>query len=217
MAGKRHYRRYLPTLLGILVVLSIGALVTWMIVEFMHSSAGPAKKSVQQITLLTPPPPPPPPPKVEPPPPPPEVEPEVEVPEPEKLDDLPDLNDEAPPGDQLGLDAEGGAGDGFGLIGRKGGRGLLSGGAFSGFSRKLQDDINAALREVDKVRSSRYSVVAALWINAGGGIERVELQRGTGKGELDKAIVNTLLALRIEQRPPVEMPQPIRIRITSRL
>ncbi len=217
MSKKRHIRRHLPVLISTLVVLSFGGLVIWLISGFLDNNA-PQKKTVQQITLLTPPPPPPPP-ELEPPPPEPEMEEQVEVPEPETLEDLPDsASDEPPAGDLLGLDAEGGSGgDAFGLIGRKGGRGLLNGGAFGGFAKQLQEDVYSALSDVEAIRKQSYSVVARLWIDESGMITRAELQRGSGSAELDQVIEDTLLTARLAAAPPLEMPQPVRIRITSRL
>jgi len=53
------------------------------------------------------------------------VQEKIEEPEPEPEEPLPDVPDEKPAGD-TGLDAEGTAGsDAFGLVGRKGGKGLL--------------------------------------------------------------------------------------------
>jgi TonB family protein len=215
MTKKWHYRRYLPALVGALVVISIGALVSWMIVSFMGADTGQSRQVVQEITLLAPPPPPPPP-KLEEPPPEPEVEEPVEVPEPETLDDLPDPSDEAPPGDALGLDAEGGAGDGFGLVGRKGGRGLLSGGP-AWYAKQLQDDVHESLYQYREIRSQAYAIVVKLWIDSGGGITRAELQQGSGKPELDTAITDALLATTLGKPPPDGMPQPVRVRIISRL
>jgi len=97
-----------------------------------------AKSRVAAVSLLKPPPPmrekPPPPLKEKPP------EPEVkketieairEAPRPEEARN--EKADDKPAGDQLGLDAQGGAGsDSFGLVGRKGGRDLLSLGKGSG-------------------------------------------------------------------------------------
>jgi len=162
MSRKWHYRRYLPAIIGAVIVLSVAGLVSWMIVSFMDSGGAPPKKTVQEITLLAPPPPPPPPPKIEEPPPEPEIEEEVEVPEPETLEELPDPGDQPPPGDALGVDADGGAGsDGFGLVGRKGGRSLLSGG-HAWYAKQLQEDVHESLYQYREIRSQAYSIVVNL-------------------------------------------------------
>lgn len=216
MTGKGHYRRYLPGIVGALVVLSIGALVTWMIVEFSGTDAGRPKKTVQQITLLAPPPPPPPPPKIEEPPES-EIEENLEVPEPKAVEDLPDVGDEPPPGDALGLDAEGGAGgDGFGLVGRKGGRSLLSGG-HAWYAKALQEGVHESLYQYKEIRSQAYSIVVNLWVDSDGNITGADLQKGSGRPSLDEAITEALMKTHLAKAPPQGMPQPVRVRITSRL
>ncbi len=141
------------------------------------------------------------------------------MPEPEAMEDLPELaDDEPPPGNQLGLDAEGGAGsDWFGLIGRKGGRSLLNGGAFGWYSGQLQKDIHEALFQLRDIRRKRYSLVVTLWIGADGHITDARIRKGTGDAQLDETIAATLRATRLATAPPREMPQPVRVRITSRL
>jgi protein TonB len=219
MSRKSHFRRYLPVLLATAVVISIGAGVTWLIKGFMEATGGPAKKTVQHVTLLAPPPPPPPPPKVEEPLPEPEVDEEVDIPEPETMEDLPEApGDEPPPSDALGLDAEGGAGsDAFGLVGRKGGRSLLSGAGHQWYARDLTDGVHESLYQYRKIRSQAYTVVVNLWIASDGRITRAELEQGSGRDELDAAITDALLATRLAKAPPDSMPQPVRVRINSRL
>jgi len=145
---------------------------------------------------------------------------EVETPdEPEPApEDIADS--EAPPADDLGLDAEGVAGsDGFGLQARKGGRGLIGGGGsrFGWYAGILKNDIHAALSKVDEVRKDRYSVVLRIWVAADGRVDRSEIVRGTGNDELDATLEAALQReLRLSEAPPQDMPQPIKIRITSR-
>lgn len=212
-------KRHLPALVGTLVVLGFGGLVTWMIVEFMNAEPSAAKKTVQQITLLAPPPPPPPPPKMEEPPPEPEIEEEVEIPEPEAMEDLPDVGDEPPPGDALGLDADGSAGaDGFGLVGRKGGRGLLSGDPHMLYASRLQRLIEDAFLELKGARKHAYTIVAKVWVGDDGNVYRAELSRSTGKEEIDDLLVDAIMGMpSLNEMPPPDMPNPIRLRISSRI
>lgn len=218
MSGRKwHYRRYLPGLIGAVVVLSIGGSVAWLIADFLASEPGAPKKQVQEITLLAPPPPPPPPPRMDEPPPEPEIEEEVEVPEPETLDELPDAGDEPPPGDALGLDAEGGAGsDGFGLVGRKGGRSLLSGG-HAWYAKDLGEGVHENLYQYKELRSQAYSIIVNLWIDDKGHITDAEIQKGSGRETLDDTIKDALLKITLAKAPPEGMPQPVRVRINSRL
>jgi protein TonB len=154
---------------------------------------------------------------VEPPPPPPEEE--VDLPEPEPMPEAAP-SDEPPPGEQLGVDAVGaGAGDGFGLVGRPGGRDLLASGgsAFSWYAGLLKNEILDRLGDDRKARSGSYSVVVRLWVRRDGTVEKSSLMGSTGDKDRDRAIEIALSQLtRISQAPPADMPQPISLRIVSR-
>lgn len=211
------WKRHLPKLLGTAVVVAVGVGVILLISHFMNAEPAVPKKHVQSITLLKPPPPPPPP-KIERPPEP-EVKKDVDIPEPEQLEDLPDPGDEPPAGDLLGLDAEGGAGgDAFGLIGRKGGRGLLSGDPYLVYASQLQKRIEDALLDNDSIRKRSYSVVARIWVGPNGGIQRAELSSTSGDDVIDDKLVDVINGMQaLASNPPEGMPQPIKLRITSRL
>ena len=222
MSEKKRWARHLPAMLGVaLVVLVVGGVI-YMMMHFLQNTAKP-KKAVQEITLLQPPPPPPPPPpEVQPPEP--EIQEEVKIDEQEPLpDELPETpTDEAPPGEQLGLDAEGGAGsDGFGLLGNKGGRSLLGGGGggkFAWYAGILQQDLGSKLNELEQMRKAKYSIRVKLWIDGGGKIERFELMGSTGNRQVDETLKVALADLgQVREAPPQDMPQPIRVRISSRL
>jgi TonB family protein len=224
MKSKYAWLRRLPVLLGILLSIGIGIGV-WLLKDMFHKQPQ-TKRTVQQITVLQPPPPPPPPPEQ---PPPPEVKEEkIEEPEPEpekEPEQAPEESNE-PPAEDLGLDAEGGAGsDAFGLTGRKGGRSLLGGAAGSAIlwyggqvKRTVEDELQALLADTP-ARSAGYVVVVEVWVGADGRISRAELASGSGKGEVDQAIRSALPRLRagIGKAPPESMPQPLRIRLTSRI
>jgi protein TonB len=221
MSGEK-LRRYLPLALGTgTAALIIGGII-WFIVDMLNTNVTKPKKNVQFVSLV-PPPPPPPPPEVEQPPEP-EIEEKVEIPEPEQApEDMPEaLSDDLPSGDDLGLDADGGAGgDAFGLLARKGGRDFLAGsssGKFSLYTSALQDDIQIRLSEIEDVRKKRYTTIVKIWIARDGRIEEVELLESTGDKETDKQLQMALAELgQLEEAPPQDMPQPIKLRITSRL
>jgi protein TonB len=182
------------------------------------------KPSVQTIAVLRPPPPPPPP-KPEEKPPEPEIKKEeVRLPEP---DQKPEAADEPPPGEQLGVDAEGGAGnDGFGLVGKPGGRDITTigegggGGGraqFNAYAGLVQVRLQEQLQKRDRLRQSDYRAVVRIWFTERGGIDRVEVVDGTGDAEIDSAIRSALLDVRsIDQAPPEGMPQPLKLKLTSR-
>ena len=207
---------------AIFLVIAVGMI--FAIQSLIGEETSAPKKMVQQITVLAPPPPPPPPPEVEEPPP--EVEEEVDVPdEPEEAPDAPDeMADEPPMGEDLGIDADGVAGaDGFGLVGKKGGRGLLSGGAgdqqrFDFYASSVQQDLFEHLSENKEIRKNRYSVIVHLWISSAGKVNRIKLVKSSGIAELDGALRGVLAQIdQVNSAPPEGMPQPIRLRITSRI
>lgn len=208
-------RRYGP-LVGIVlaVVLVMGGIVAFLVLG-MGEPVKQNRKTVQQVTIIKPPPPPP---EVEQPPPP-EVQEEVKVPEPEQAEDN---SAEPPPGDLLGLDAEGVAGaDAFGLAARKGGRDLLSGGgdgAFDWYKKSVGSELIGRLSENQGIRRKRYSVSLRLWLAADGRIERFRLDDSTGDADLDKRLTAALQDLgRLSEAPPEGLPQPVRVRIVSRI
>lgn len=221
MSDKRRWARHLPAMLGVALVVFVVSGVIYMMMHFLQNTTKP-KKAVQEITLLQPPPPPPPPPEVQPPEP--EIQEEVKIDEPEPLpDELPETpNEEPPPGEQLGLDAEGGAGsDGFGLLGNKGGRSLLGGNGgdrFAWYAGILQQDLGGKLNELEQMRKAKYSIRVKLWIASDGKIQRFELVGSTGNGQVDQTLKIALADLgQVREAPPQDMPQPIRVRISSRL
>jgi protein TonB len=186
------------------------------------------KRTIQQITVFQPPPPPPPPPPEQKPPEPEIKEEKIEKaePEPEKEPEQAPENAEEPQGDQLGVDGEGSAGsDAFGLAGRKGGRSLLGGSAGSAIQwyggqvrRGLEEELHGLLEDTH-ARKNNYSVVLNIWIGPDGQLSRAELASGSGKQEVDQALRLALprMKIRLQKAPPENMPQPIKIRLNSRL
>ena len=210
-------KKLAPVIGGVLMLVVIGAM-GYAALNSLGGTAAPEPPAIQQISLVQPPPPPPPPPKMEEPPPP-EIE-EVEVPEPEP-EPVADNTaaDEPLPGDDLGLDADGVAGaDGFGLRAKKGGRGLIGGGDPNRwYAGVIQSDLQNWLAEIEDIRKGRYAAVVKIWIADDGAVESAELEKSTGDSGLDAAIERALGAgFRISRSPPEDMPQPVRLRITSR-
>jgi TonB family protein len=191
------------------------AAVVLLVLKIYHILQEPVeapKQVVQEIKIIRPPPPPP---DTEPPPPPPPDE-KVDLPEP-----TPDPveSSDPPPGEQLGVDAEGsGGGDGFGLVGRPGGRDLLASGgsALSWYAGIVKSEILARLDDEQKIRSGSYSVVVRLWIKPDGTIERANLASSSGDKERDRAIESALSQItRLSRAPPPDTPQPISLRIMT--
>lgn len=139
------------------------------------------KKVVQQITVITPPPPPPPPPPEE------IKEPEVEeeVVE-EEIDEAPPEDSAEPVSEDLGVDAEGTAGgDSFGLLGKKGGTGLLAGGKYSSY---MKAELQKALMKEKKLRNKEYKAIVKLWFGENGEVKRTEVELVSGHDKAKKLL-----------------------------
>lgn len=219
MTARGHYKRFIPQAAGGVVVIALLGGLLWFINNMLNSAPQSGRKSPQLITLLQPPPPQPPPPKVEEPPPEPEVV-EDKTPDPEPQESE-QAADDLPAGDDLGLDAEGGAGgDAFGLVGKKGARDLIGGnsaGRVAGYKRLLTRDIKAQLDEIPCTRARIYRAEWKLWLNPDGAVERIELSGSSGNSDTDECLRTASRSVRtIGERPPEEMRNPFRIRITSR-
>lgn len=162
----------------------------------------PPKKMIQQVTIIIPPPPPP---ELE--------EPEPEVKEEEVIEEEP-IPVEAP-GEQLGMDSDGGAGgDSFGLAARKGGRDLLGG----GYAGMVQQSITELVTGFDKLKHKDYVIIMLLWIKASGELERYEIVQRSGDTEVPKLMELAMAGFdRFNEAPPLEMQQPIKLRIKSQL
>lgn len=198
---------------ALVVVLLIGAMV-WFIRGFLAQKTTKSERVIQNITVIRPPPPPPP--EEKPPPPPPEkVEQQIQQKEPEPTPD----NTPAPQ-QQLGLDAQGGAGDdGFGLAARPGGTDIAGtgGAAFAWYTSKLSTAVNDRLSNDPKLRAKKYTVNARVWIDAEGRVKQVKLTSTSGSEDVDREITAQLSALgQMTDSPPLEMPQPISLQIVSR-
>jgi periplasmic protein TonB len=212
VAPKRNpLLRFVPVLGGALVVGIVVLGLMWLIRSMQHAPEETKRQTVQTVKLIRPPPPPP-----EPPPPPPEEKIDEPLPQ-ETPEEAPP--DEASPAEQLGLDAEGVAGsDGFGLAARKGGREIgLGGAAFAWYTTMLKDSILDALSGDERVRKGSYQVTVRVWLTNAGDVERIKLASTSGNRELDAAIERALGKMgRVREAPPLEMPQPVTLRIVSR-
>jgi TonB family protein len=217
----QRWLRNLPLLIGIVLTLVIAVAVYFLQDKFQKPAQ--TKKQIQQITMIQPPPPPPPPPEQKPP----EAEPEkLPEPEPEKEPEPAPEQAEEPAGEELGVDADGSAGsDGFGLLGKKGGRGLLGGTGGSAIlwyggqvKRGLEEELQNKLADSNAGKAA-YAVQLNIWIASDGSVSRIELSGPSGKPEVDQAIRAALPTMRfsLSKPPPENMPQPLKIRVTSRM
>jgi TonB family protein len=210
---KHRVLRLLPAAIGVLVALGVAVALMFAMRTLSEKPEQPKRAIPQVVKIIRPPPPP----EEQPPPPPPEDK--VDEPLPQDVPE-PDPAEEAPPGEQLGIDAEGVAGgDAFGLAARRGGQDIIGGGggaAFAWYTGQLKDGILGALSADERVRKGRYRLTVRVWLAGDGRVERVALADSTGNAELDAAIEQALSHFtRMREAPPVEMPQPVTLRIVS--
>lgn len=203
--------------------LGLCAAVAVMAMSFLTEGKSKKRTVVHQIAILRPPPPPPPPKPEEKPP---EVEKEeVKLPEPDKAPESQQA-DAPPAGQELGVDAQGtGAGDSFGLVGKPGGKDITTIGdgdggdraRFGFFAGLLQQHFTEQFNRNEKLKSRDYKVVIRVWLRADGGVQRFELAGSSGSEETDAAIRTALSRMTpLAESPPADMPQPVRLRVTSR-
>ena len=216
--GKPAWMRWGGAALALVIAV---LLVLWL--RDVLQSAKPSKPvKLQQITLIQPPPPPPKPPEEKPP--------EPEVKEEVKLDqptpEEPQPADAPPPGADLGVDAEGtGDGDGFGLVGKKGAGDLIGGGGggnpWGRYDALLNEAVSGAFQQAlarDKaLKGKNYKVMVKVWIDSGGKVTRSALVDSTGDARADEVLKEALNSMRaLRDVPPADMPQPVKLRVTSR-
>lgn len=219
MSQKKHWRVYIPRVIGVLLAALAIFYIVKVIMEFIDQKPTKNEKKIQPITLLKPPPPPPPPPKVEKPPEP-EIKEKIEEPEPEPEPMPEEAQDEAPAKD-LGLDAEGTAGsDGFGLAARKGGNGLFGGGGnpYAWYGGLIKNGVLNLLSSHEELRRKGYTAIVKVWIKADGSVERVELVKGSNDGDIDELLGRLLNKFdKVAEPPPPGMQQPVKLKISSRI
>jgi len=211
-ANKKSWARWLPKLV-IVIALGVTIGLFFMLKNWIDSSETTTPKKTHIVKIFSPPPPPPPPPEEEPPEP--EVEEELEEPEDEIADEIPEESE--PAGADLGVDSDGGAGiDGFGLIGRKGGRGLLDGSPFAYYEGLMVSEIQDVLAEIDDLKSDEYKFRIKITVRFDGTVESVKLIKSTGNKDKDRKLLSALMQFKkFSQMPPGKMPPVVDLRIIS--
>jgi protein TonB len=219
-----HEREWLLPLIFKLVVVALVLAGAWTVYSQIGTDERVKKRLAQRISIINQPPPR----KIEPKPPEPELKEEVNV---EKVEVQQAQQANAPADNSLGVNEEGGAGgDSFGLVGKKGGRDIILLGEkkedkptaaaradFGLYTGVLQRQLQNELNKHEKIRHGSYRVELKLWIARDGEIQRFQLLDSTGSAEMDQAIQVAMEDLpRLREPPPPDMPQPVRIRLTSR-
>lgn len=184
----------------------------------LFSGHAPQKKPVVNIRILpdTPPPPPPPPPREQPKEQPKEMK--VEPPKPQ----------EAPPAPAEALKMEGAAGDGASPFAAgtvtseyQGGETRIGGRdstyQFAFYTEQIKTLIEETLAKDKQLANGQYRVVIRIWLRPDGSPERVELGGSSGDPATDELIKAALATMpSLSSRPPEDMPQPVRLRITAK-
>jgi TonB family protein len=225
---------YMSWVLIALMLSLAGAAV--YIVKVILSDDNPKKNSyIANVTLLKPPPLPPIKEK------PPEPEPLKEIQKKEEIIDPvtqnepqssqnADSHDNTPADNNLGVDAEGGAGgDAFGLVGKKGGRSIIAGGEgslgklsllskFSGYTHIAETEIRKRvikrLEEEGRIPKGKLQAVARISLDSDGIVVECKIIGSSGNHNMDKAINQALNQFKISEPPPDGMPRKMDIRFT---
>ncbi len=197
--------------IGIAVV-SLTLLVgVGIVMKSLMSSQPGQKKRATTISIVVPdtPPPPPPPPKE----PPKEQPKEIAVQQPKPQEAQPQAQS---------LKMEGAAGEGgspfaAGTVSKDyiGGKPDMS--AYAWYTGQITTRIEEALSAQKELAKAQYRLVVHVWMAADGKVERAELQGSSGDKGVDKFIRMALAELKsVAESPPKDMPQPVKLRITSR-
>lgn len=235
MTATRRRRRSLLAPAVLLALLGGGGYLAYLVAT---DKGGPAKAVFQNVTLLKP---------ADVKEKPPEPEPPKELPKPveeaRQTIEAPTAASEAaagprddgpPAGNDLGVDAEGGSGsDAFGLVGKKGGRGIttIGGGGGGGdgklslfgkygwYTKKIQDEVRAEVkRRLDKeggIPKGKLQTVVRVVVDDKGVVVSSGLVTSSGFPKMDDAVIRSLEHLRISEPPPEGMPRGMTLRIAS--
>lgn len=197
----------------------------WIVKMLLSDDTARKQRRLQTVTLVKPPPPP----KIKEKPPEPEIKKEEIVePEPEEMppeeSDAAAEDDTPPMDDLLGLDADGsGAGDGFGLKAKKGGRSLIGGDASRRFAwytslvqKAITERVRAVMDENGGIPEGDLKAYVRIEMDTNGRIIRFELIRKSGDKRMDEAVRIALASADIDEMPPMDMPKILKFRISSK-
>jgi protein TonB len=193
-----------------LAVAVVGAAV--VLKDIISSTTTPARQVARISLVPDTPPPPPPPPKQEKP---------EEPKEQKQVQEAPKPQEAPQPSEQLKME---GAGSDNGLAGLQAGPVLReykgdigATPAYVSYGGLVQREIQQFLQKAPKLRGVDYRVTVRIWLAPTGEVTRVELAGSSGSGDVDEVLKSSLAELpALKDRPPADMPLPIRLRLTSR-
>lgn len=214
---------WLAVALAACVIGIFAVIAAWIALALLQEGKS-SGRSIVHVSLLRPPPPPvPPPPKEKPPEP--EVKREIPVPQP-KLQAAPKAEERnVPPAAQTGLDTDRvGPPNSYDLAARPGGSDITIGDSAAGsrakfawFIGQVQDEIQSYLHQNERLRRVNYRAAVGVWFNPDGSVARFQLFDSSDNPEVDRELSSAMSAMpRLHQPPPSDLPQPVKLRITSR-
>lgn len=88
---------------------------------------------------------------------------------------------------------------------------------FGWYTVQLQQHIQDALARNDNLQGATYKIVVKVWLNDDGSVKRTDMVNSSGDEKTDGSLRLALKELpKLVESPPKDLPQPIRLRITSR-
>ncbi len=196
---------------GVIVLVAIIGFGLKSLMGDGHS--GPRKPPKISLIPSTPPPPPP---KEEKKPEPKEQK-EVKVEQPQEQKDI------APPDPALKMEGQAGDGPSAFAAGKVtsedlsklgGGGGLLN--PFNTYASAIKGELQRQLSRRSELKRRQYRIEIRVWVNESGRMKHFELLGTTNDSDTDEAIRSVLTALpTFSEPPPLNMPQPIRLRIVA--
>jgi protein TonB len=109
-------------------------------------------------------------------------------------------------------------------VGKPGGRDITTiggggggGNPFASYYLLLQKQIQQALARNSKLRGAQFKAIVKIWLSPDGHVKNYELVGSSGQADTDELIKAAMSEISsLGEGPPTEMPQPIRLRVTSR-
>lgn len=90
-------------------------------------------------------------------------------------------------------------------------------GAYRWYTDQIKTRIEEVLAAQKDLAKVQYRLIVYVWLARDGRVERAELQGSSGDKAVDKLIRKALTGMgSIAEAPPADMPQPVKLRITSR-